>query len=256
MAKDSERQRSSFVTESLGATRFTEIAWVAETGSTNDDLLAAAQRGGRDQARIADLQTAGRGRRDRVWNAPAESSVLMSLLIRASGTRPPFWTIGAVALAAADAISDRIEGSCQLKWPNDLMIGDSKVAGVLAQLVDDAVIVGTGINMNWTDERPEGVPDHATAVNRHTGGHDIDRAAFVVDMLQRADRNLELSAQELRSAWVANCSTIGLTVRAELAGDDLIGTAVGVAADGALLIEADGRTIPVQVGDVVHLRRT
>lgn len=260
MAQDSERQRSSFVTAALAGTRFTRVEWVSETGSTNEDLLRVAQQGGTDQALVADLQTAGRGRRDRVWNAPTESSVLMSVLVRGSvrgaEARSPFWTIGAVALAAAQAITDRIEGECQMKWPNDLMIDGYKVAGVLAQLVDDAVIVGTGINVNWPGERPEGVPEHATAVSRHTPDGAIDRQEFVVDMLRAADHNLGLSGEELRQQWVANCATIGIQVRAELDGDELIGQAVDVAADGALIIERDGELVPVQVGDVVHLRPT
>ena len=146
----------------LADTRFATMRWVSQTGSTNDDLVAAAKAGEPEQALIADLQTSGRGRRDRSWIAPPESSLLMSFLLRGVDPAQAFWTIGAFALGVADALNAEAPvNRCQLKWPNDLLMGNKKVAGILAQAVDDAMVVGIGINVNWPTQRPEGIPDTA-----------------------------------------------------------------------------------------------
>ena len=252
---NSEPDRPARVSAAVASTRFARVGWVPETGSTNDDLAAIAGEGGPEQVLVTDLQTAGRGRRDRTWHAPAQSSVLMSFLIRDRRSVSPFWTIGAVALAAAEAVSARSATPGQLKWPNDLLVGDRKIAGILAQVIDDRVIVGMGMNVNWPDERPDGVPDHATALNWCASVDEIDREALVVDVVSGADRWLSAPAEHLRRAWIDRCATIGRRVRVELDGDELLGRAVDVERDGAIVIAGeDGRRHPVSVGDVVHLR--
>jgi len=259
MSAGTERTNQAFVQAALAGTRLAQVQWVSETGSTNDDLVERARHGGPEQVLIADLQTAGKGRRDRVWDAPAASGVLMSVLVRSVTPLDGFWSVGAIALAASQAIGELTQSSCTLKWPNDVMLGaagrEKKVAGVLAQLVDNSVVVGIGINANWPDHVPNTMSERGTAVNLHTADRtNIDRAELAAAILQRGVRHLDMSRTELRDAWKAQCSTLGQHVRLELQGRSIVGIATDIAADGALQIEENGVSSTHQVGDVVHLR--
>ena len=261
---ETERCNQEAASDQLAGTRFSSIRWVAETGSTNDDLAAIAKDGADEHVLVTDLQTAGRGRRNRVWDAPPESAVLMSILLRdgrsTAPSRRPFWAVGAVALAAAEAAGQHSDTSPMLKWPNDVLIGEAKLAGVLSQVVDDGIIVGIGINVNWdaaTVARFAELERPATAINQHLGpqGSVIDRVALVVDLLRRLEILLSVSPDELEKRWIQRCTTIGSTVRVERADGNVVGDAVGVRSDGALLVSADGETTAHVLGDVTHLRR-
>ena len=221
--------------------------------------LALARAGAGEQVLITDLQTAGKGRRDRVWQAPSQSGVLMSVLLRNVEPMDGFWFVGAVALAASQAIDALTITPCRLKWPNDVMLGEAgeerKVAGVLAQLLDDVAVVGIGINANWPDDVPPEMSDRGTAVNRHRIDRTFcDRSALAADILGRVIGHLELGRDELRAVWKAHCSTLGQLVRLELDDGEIVGIATDIAGDGALQIEKDGVVSTHQVGDVVHLR--
>lgn len=243
----------------IEGTRFSRLRWIPETGSTNDDLIAAAKAGEPEQVLVTDLQTAGRGRRDRTWVAPVDSSLLMSFLLRGVDSRQAFWTIGAVALSAADGLNAKTpRDRCVLKWPNDLLMGDKKVAGILAQAIDDALVVGIGINVNWPAERPAGIPDTATAYNQHLGRPiTIDRKNLLSLILFEIEKYLNMSPSDLRRAWIDQCATIGRRVRVEIGGGaDLVGTAVDVEPSGALVVDDGTKRHSVHVGDVVHLRLT
>lgn len=259
MSAGTERSNEAFVQAALQGTRFAEVRWIASTGSTNDDLATIARNGGGEQVLITDLQTSGRGRRGRGWDAPSGSGVLMSVLVRDVDPADGFWFVGAVALAASEAIDGCTESPCRLKWPNDVMLGagddQRKVAGVLAQLVDDAVIVGIGINANWPDVVPAAMAERGTSVNRHRIDRTfVDRAALAAEILRRAIGHLEADRRVLRESWKARCSTLGQVVRLELVDRAIVGIAADVAADGALQIDGDGIRTTHQVGDVVHLR--
>lgn len=259
MEPRTERAHEAFVREALAGTRFENVRWVAETGSTNDDLSEVARQGGQEQALITDLQTAGKGRRDRVWTAPAESGVLMSVLLRGVDPADGFWSVGAVALAASEVIGELVDVPCTVKWPNDVMIGEpgreKKVAGVLAQLVDDAIIVGIGMNANWPEHVPREMSERGTAINRHLHVEtQVDRPALAAGVLRRAIGHLASDRTTLRDAWKQRCSTLHQQVRLHLATGSIVGIAIDIAIDGALQIEDDGQVTTHQVGDVVHLR--
>ncbi len=259
MEPRTERAHEAFLRAELGGTRFASVRWVAETGSTNDDLSELARKGGGEQVLITDLQTAGKGRRNRVWTAPTRSGVLMSVLLRGVVPSDGFWSVGALALAASEAIDELIDVPCSLKWPNDVMAGppdgQRKVAGVLAQLVDQAIVVGVGMNANWPDDVPADMAERGTAINRHTLDRAmVDRPALAADVLRRAIGHLESERDVLRSAWKARCSTLGQQVRLDLETGAITGTAVDIAPDGALQLENEVGISTHQVGDVVHLR--
>lgn len=259
MAGRSERQREAFVRSSLEGSRLARVRWVAETGSTNDDLVELARSGAPEQVLITDLQTAGRGRRDRVWDAPSGSGILMSVLLRGVPAGDGFWSVGLVALAASQAIDELTVSPCRLKWPNDLVLGEQgeerKVAGVLAQVADDAVIVGIGINVNWPTTVPPVMAERGTSVNRHLREPGlVDRAALAADILGRVVGHLAKDLSSLRTSWKNQCATLGSSVRLILEDRSIVGIVTDICDDGSLQIEDEAGISVHQVGDVVHLR--
>jgi BirA family transcriptional regulator, biotin operon repressor / biotin---[acetyl-CoA-carboxylase] ligase len=257
----------------LAGTRFADLRWVAETGSTNRDLLDLASSGAPDGVvLVADHQTAGRGRLDRTWVAPAGASLLMSVLLRPAvePADTPLLTV-AMALAIVDAVTE-CNGLVLLKWPNDVVVdGDPvrKLAGVLAESVVDrrgslAVVVGAGVNLNWPDPLPdelEALAGSATALNREFGAR-IDQVDLLVSVLRSLERRwgaVESGGREGRNALVAAAraasATIGRRVRADLGHRSVEGTATDLDERGDLVVVDDaGDGHVVVAGDVVHLR--
>ena len=212
---------------------------LAETASTNADLLAAADRLPDRTVLFADHQTAGRGRLDRRWDAPPRANLLVSTLFRSVPDDPGELTrrLGLAVVHAAATLGATDVG---LKWPNDVLLGGSKLAGILAQrAAAGAVVVGVGVNVGWA---PEGAARLGTA----HGPADVLRAVLAA----YDDLPVDVSA-EYRSSLV----TLGRRVRVELPADTVVGTAIDVEADGRLVVIDDcAITHRLDVGDVVHLR--
>lgn len=217
---------------------------VTQTGSTNTDLAAAALAGAPDRTvLVARHQTAGRGRLDRRWEAPPGANLLVSLLFRPVPD-PPHRATWMVALAARRAVAAIAGIDARLKWPNDLLVGDAKLAGLLAQVAGDAVVVGMGLNVGWA-------PDGAARL-----GDGIDPLAVLSRMLDHIDDLATLTNVELLAAYREASATVGRRVRAELPGDQVLeGRAVDVAEDGRLILLDDcAVTHRLDVADVVHMR--
>jgi BirA family biotin operon repressor/biotin-[acetyl-CoA-carboxylase] ligase len=246
--------------QALSGTRF-EVTWVAETGSTNQDLLAAARDGAPEGAvLVADHQSAGRGRLGRTWEAPPGASLLLSILLRPDLPLDQAHAVtAAVGLSAAYACEAMAGFRPGLKWPNDLVVGRHKLAGILAESQVrgdrlDAVVVGLGLNVNWPHELPAELADIAVAAN-HVAGHDVDREnllfALLRDLERRyADLHEPGGVARLRAAERSASATIGQRVRVELAGETFEGTATAITDAGHLVV--DGRE--VTTADVIHLR--
>jgi BirA family biotin operon repressor/biotin-[acetyl-CoA-carboxylase] ligase len=233
-----------------------EVRWFDSLDSTNRYVLDEARRGAPEGlVAVADYQTAGRGRRGRGWVAPPGASLLVSVLLRPSLPleRTPVVSM-ACGAAMAQAVT-RVAGFTPgLKWPNDLVVGDRKLAGILAERDGDAVVVGVGVNVEWNDFPPE-IAETATACNLEAG-HAVDRRALLDAFLAELDTryaDLDTVTAEYRS----RLDTLGRRVRVERSGDALVGRAVDVGDAGQLVVEDDrGDTAEVHVGDVVHLRDT
>lgn len=251
-------------------TRFDKIEWVAETGSTNQDALAAAAAGAQEGlVLLADYQTAGRGRLNRTWEAPRGASVLVSVLLRPSvGPNELFLLTAACAVAARQAVAEVTGVELALKWPNDLIWvapdgGTRKVAGILAEshVVGsnvDAVVVGMGLNVNWPADLPDDLAAIATALN-HLSGKDIDRNDIVVAWLRHYDELLQLienssTRAQFLELYAAQLMTLGQTVRVETANETFIGVAKQLTANGHLLVQYENEEREITVADVVHLR--
>ncbi len=217
------------------------VEHVAETGSTNADLVAAAAGGAPDRTvRFTDHQTAGRGRLDRVWTAPPGANLLVSILFRSVPPDPSELT-RRVGLAAVDAVRHVAGVSAVLKWPNDVLVGDRKLAGILAQRAGDgSVVIGMGLNVGWA-------PDGAARLD-----DGITPATVLRALLAAYDELPDVIDTHYR----ARLDTLGRRVRIELPAGELIGTAVDVDPDGRLVVlDECAITHRVSVGDVVHLRR-
>ena len=260
--------------------RFTDVRWMAETGSTNADVMALARAGEPEGVvLVADHQTAGRGRAGRTWTAPPGASLLCTILLRPPAPVAPLVTF-ALALAAAEAVESLVGVEPGLKWPNDLVIEDAggtrKLAGILAEAEwppsahhsggyrppapheRATVAAGIGLNVDWPDDLPEDLAEIAVALN-HVCGRSIDRRVVLDAMLDRFDVQYERliagDTAAVLDAWRRRSSTLGRRVRVDLGPDDVVGTAVDVTDDGHLVVEeADGRRRVLAVGDVVHLR--
>lgn len=227
---------------------------VPETGSTNDDLLRAAERGDLEDRSVLRTghQTGGRGRLGRRWDAPPGTNLLASMYLKTHGGRP-IELMHRVGLAVVDGIESLSEqfgcreccpGELALKWPNDVLLGDQKLAGVLAQTstIATGIVVGFGVNVGWSPPGAAKVADW----------FECDPAELLDAVLDAFDR---LPA-DTRDAYVARLGTIGRRVALHLPGDEIVdGIATGVDADGRLLLSDDrGTTRAFDVGDVVHLR--
>jgi BirA family biotin operon repressor/biotin-[acetyl-CoA-carboxylase] ligase len=253
---------------------WTGLDVVEATGSTNSDLADLAARGAPEgTVLIAEEQTAGRGRLDRRWSAPARSGLFFSVLLRPGepfGDREPVpvrrwgWLPLLAGVATATALSRAAGVDTALKWPNDLLVtvdGDErKAGGILAERVDTAVVVGVGLNVSLrADELP--VPTAASLAMAGAAGTDRDpllRAVLrsIADWYGAwRDTGGDPAASRLQQTYGAGCATLGRQVRAELpGGKELSGTAVAVDGDGRLVIAGPGGEEAVGAGDVVHLR--
>jgi BirA family transcriptional regulator, biotin operon repressor / biotin---[acetyl-CoA-carboxylase] ligase len=264
-----------------------------ETVTSTNDIVAGWLASGITEVcvAVADSQSAGRGRLERSWQAPAGTALLCSMGFRPTWVQPPrTWRIAAVvALAmadAAEAVAGLAEGTIRLKWPNDLVvvigsagrpipaaavIGSAagvqvrKLAGLLGETdgigtSDPRVVVGIGINADWAREAfPAELRGDMTSLREASGGRSVDRAELLDEFLSR----LEARVEALRgghfdvAGWSERQLTSGLEVRLELPGGQQESVrAIGVdALSGALVVAGpSGEEREVFAGEIRHVR--
>jgi BirA family biotin operon repressor/biotin-[acetyl-CoA-carboxylase] ligase len=241
-----------------------EVAWHAETGSTNDDArqlaLAGAAHG---TVVLTDLQHAGRGRRGAPWISPPRRNLLCSVVLR---PELPFEKWPRLTHACALALCEALERIAdvprpEIKWPNDIYLSGRKVSGILVESVMDAhggfAVAGVGVNLNLTAaDIPDDLRGIATSVWLERGGQPLSREDFTVDFLQR------LQAQSARAtadfaALLAECEARsflnGKRVSLLSGGRELEGTADGAGPEGELrLVMANGEVELVSSADFVR----
>jgi len=251
--------RAALVT---GEGLWAELRVLAQTGSTNADVAAAARAGASEGlVVVADLQTAGRGRAGRSWQAPLRSGLALSVLLRPTSPQESWgWLPLLAGLAVAGPVADLSGLQVGLKWPNDVLVGERKLAGLLAEVVDGAVVLGVGLNVSVReDELP--VP---TATSLAVEGSEVvDREPVLRAVLRDLDRRYrsfeeyrgDARAAGLHDAYRSVCTTIGRAVRVMLPGDRVIeGEAVDVDSAGRLVVRTATGTEALAAGDVVHVR--
>jgi len=229
---------------------------LAECGSTNDEAARLARMGARHgTVVIAESQKAGRGRDGHVWESPPGGLYLSAVL------RPslPLVDVPPMTLAIGIGVCDaaRTAGAAAvLKWPNDVLVGGKKLAGVLVEAQSqggklDAVIVGIGVNLD-TAPADRSISLHEAA------GEPVDRAAFVASLLSSVerwvDRYIASGLEAIIPAWQDRMA-VGLAARATIDGAPLVGSVAGLDRDGALLLrDAGGNLHRVRSGDVEVVR--
>lgn len=234
------------------------VETLAATGSTNAVAAARAEPG---LVVVTDHQTAGRGRLDRGWETPAGVALTFSAVVD-PGVPDARWPwlplLTGLAVAAAVRRATGIEAT--LKWPNDVLVGERKLAGILVERIDSSsrpvAVIGIGLNVHQTTLPVE--PATSLALE----GSPVDRADLLEAVLERLAAELadwragDGEPTRLRAAYQRACSTLGRQVSVQLPGDrTLTGLAESVDAQGRLVVrDQAGERIPVGAGDVIHVR--
>ncbi len=245
-----------------------QVEHVPETGSTNADLAAAARAGaGPGTVLLTDYQSAGRGRLGRTWAAPPGSSIAMSVLLRPDGVDPARWSWLPLltGLAVADGLSRAAELDVRLKWPNDVLIGDRKVCGILAERVEasagPACVVGMGINTHLGPEELPVPTATSIAIECSAAGRPTpSRTSTVATVLAAYELLLRRWEAAPDDSWLVRAyrrrsATLGRPVRIELGPDGAVeGTATDIDAAGRLVVETSDATRIFGAGDVSHVR--
>ncbi len=236
-----------------------DLQVVRSTGSTNSDLAAAARDGAAaGLVLVAEEQTAGRGRLGRSWTAPARSGLTFSVLLRPVAAPSRLgWLPLLAGLAVAEAVNAVAGLDVRLKWPNDVLVVERKLGGILAERVGGAVVLGFGLNVSATAAELPGPAATSLVVE---GAACTDRDPVLRAVLRRlADRVAAWDVPDgdpgLAAAYARLCATLGRPVRAQLPGGvAVVGVAEALDADGRLSIRTATGREHVGAGDVVHLR--
>lgn len=233
---------------------------VEEIGSTNAGLAARAADGEAEGlVLVAEHQVAGRGRLDRTWTSPPRAGMTVSVLLRPD---VPLARRGWLSMLTGVALAESLSGTVRtsLKWPNDLLAPDGrKLAGILAEVADGAVVVGVGLNVSTTAvELPATGTSLALVADRP-----VDRApvllAYLRALEERYRRWVDHAGDPVSSGlatdYLAWCSTVGAEVTVTLPdGSTLDGVAEAVDWDGRLVVRTPEGRYDLAAGDVRHVR--
>jgi len=239
------------------------VRFYDEITSTNSELMEDARAGSPEGVvLVADHQTAGRGRLGRAWSAAPGTALLVSVLLRPP---LPISEVPAVLMAAGLAACDGVEAAAGfrpgLKWPNDLVVGDRKLAGLLTESTPGevtAVILGLGLNVT-ADAYPADLAAAATSCEEEAK-RPVDRTELLVAFLTALEARYATvlvhgGRERTMQAYRADSATLGRRVRVELPTGTLEGRADRIAWNGQLVVvDDDNGQHPVNAGDVIHLR--
>jgi BirA family biotin operon repressor/biotin-[acetyl-CoA-carboxylase] ligase len=246
------------VADKLGpAARRFDIDILPSCDSTNAVLLGRAEAGAASgTVVIAEEQTAGRGRRGRRWFASPGDSLTFSLLWRFAPTTSPAGLSLAIGVAVARAIAQAGVCGLALKWPNDILLDGRKLGGILVELLPGAphaAVIGIGLNLRL----PAGMPEDVRAVSAALGtgddaiGPNDICAALLLELLAALESFATGGFAALRGEWMAHHAFQDIPVRLlSDFGPPVAGVCRGVDADGALLLEVDGRVERILTGEI------
>lgn len=237
------------------ATHFS-LECVDECTSTNELLSARASSDHALQVLLAHHQTAGRGRRGRAWLSPDGQGLTFSCAWQLPADAPPPSGLSLlVGLALAEAMEALGARGVALKWPNDVLCGGAKLAGILVELVSGQqrakrAIIGIGLNLRAT---PAALPAGATALHEHVDVQPADDEVLAMVLTHLHARLLDFSAggfASVRAAWQSRDAFAGQAVRICSETGEINGLCDGVAEDGALLLREASHTRRILSGEV------
>jgi BirA family biotin operon repressor/biotin-[acetyl-CoA-carboxylase] ligase len=236
-----------------------------ELGSTNDEAKALAEAGAEHgEVVVAERQTEGRGRRGRSWISPARRNVAFSVILRPDDLPPA--RAPELTLVAAVAICDALRHSgvdAGIKWPNDVLVGGRKIAGILTELSAEAdqvhwVVVGVGVNVNArAEDFPPELRGEATSLlieREQPAPRALFLAACLTGLEGWYDRHAEEGFAPIRQAWRDRSVTLGQQVSVRTDGEEVSGLAEELDDSGALLVRTQAGLVRVTSGDVALLR--
>ena len=242
----------------------TTLIYYPETVSTNADIRRLCHEEGLQEglAVVADAQSAGRGRMGRTWCSPSQKGLYLSLLLRLPAGVAPIAAGWISSLALLNTLDEFGVADAECKWPNDLLVGGKKVAGILIETVSGVsaehwCIAGIGCNVtSGPEDFPEPLRDRVTSIAMALA-EPPDREALLVALLQHCEqwfaRMQEHGTAELLRHWQARCGTIGRRIRIAVEGRTLTGIAESVQEDGSLLLETDsGDIVLCHAGEVQY----
>ena len=215
-------------------------------------MLDAAQPEG--AVAVCEEQTGGRGRMGRIWEAPAGSSILMSALLRPPRERRAAELTLVAGVATAIAVEQATGLAAQLKWPNDVMLARRKVAGVLAELKDGAVVLGIGLNVN---QQPGELPTETKAPAgslRSVTGREYERAPILADLLLELEHRYDAWRDGGLNAIYDDLGPRDFLRGRRVTVDGVEGTAQMITRDGRLEVSTDSGPLLVESGEVLFER--
>jgi BirA family biotin operon repressor/biotin-[acetyl-CoA-carboxylase] ligase len=244
------------------------LYYYPEIGSTNDEAfrlgIAGAPEG---TAVIADSQTKGKGRMQRLWHSPPGSNIYTSILLRPNfkPDQAPQISIAA-GVAVAEILSQYCPGQVQLKWPNDVLLNKKKLSGILAQMKTSAdgidfVVLGIGINVNiGYKQLPSEIQSIATSLAIETG-REIDRLELIISLYENIAKWYKELAQRgfdaIKEKWLNLAPMIGRQVQVRFCSEGVSGEALGLDDDGSLIIlTVNNETVKVSAGDATILKES
>ena len=249
----------SNLNELLSTIPLGDIRYFDSIGSTNDEALVWANKGARDLSLIiADEQTMGRGRLDRPWFTPRGTALAFSLILHPTADEKPHLSrlVGLAALAITESLR-KLGLDPQIKWPNDVLLNQRKVAGVLIELVwsgEDVVCVVIGVGVNILKRA---VPD--TDILRFPStslesvlGRPVERENVLRDILASlVALRPQVSTDEFMNKWGEALAYRGRQVKVDMGGQTVAGRLEGIISDGSLRLRDDnGKSVTVRFGDV------
>lgn len=238
-----------------------QIHYYEEVGSTNDEAFRMGMNGAPEgTVLIAECQSAGKGRMQRVWHSPAGANIYTSIILRPmfDVLRAPQISI-ATGVAVAETLIPYCPGKVMLKWPNDVLIDGKKVCGILSQMkmsgnAIDFIVVGVGINVNLNREQfPTDIQSIATSLAMEAG-REISREELIISLYENLSKwykeLLQRGFGPIKEKWLSLSPMIGQTVSVLFREEAVSGKAIGLGEDGSLMLLTDkNETIQVSAGD-------
>jgi BirA family transcriptional regulator, biotin operon repressor / biotin---[acetyl-CoA-carboxylase] ligase len=253
---DADRISSCLKTRWLGR----DMRILDEVSSTNAAALALVSSCPNGTVILAETQTHGRGRLSRPWASPP-GGIWMSLVLKPIIPLNHVYQINmAVSVALCRALSSLFGLDAGIKWPNDLLIRELKICGILMEVgaqVDrlDYAVVGLGLNAN--NDLSQFPAEWRSSSLAAQLGHDIDRCDFICRILEEIEVAYEnMGRKEIFEEWRSRSLTLNKQVRITSTAGDLAGEAVDLAEDGALILQIGDEKKRVLAGDCIHLRAT
>ncbi|MBN1662909.1 MAG: biotin--[acetyl-CoA-carboxylase] ligase [Deltaproteobacteria bacterium] len=243
-----------------------QVHFLEEIGSTNDYAFKLAHDGAPEGAVvIAESQTSGKGRMNRVWQSPPRRNLYTSIVFRPPVEPAAASQITLVAgVAAAQTLASYCPGRAAIKWPNDVMIGGRKACGILTEMKTagngvEFVVVGIGVNINIRkEELDEAFREHSTSVREEVGGP-VSRLDMAVQLYENLERLYARFIREgfagIRQLWLDNTDMVGKAIRVAFRDDIKEGRVAGIDHDGALLLGNNpGETVRIIAGDATIIK--